>query len=153
MSGVPANPVCSRCQQVLESRRLWDVRVDVCAACKFVALDRVDLPPLLEHLSAERERRLDPDAHLQALPDRTSGAACPLCRQPMEKADYCLAKLAFFERCESCGLVWVGNDELAGMSSMWARMETRSARRQAQIGDDLALMDLLWFAHVSDGYY
>jgi hypothetical protein len=67
----------------------------------------------------------------------------------MEKADYCEAKLVFFDRCESCGWLWVGSNELAAMSFMWARMEKRSARTRARIAEDLALMNLLWFAHSS----
>ena len=67
----------------------------------------------------------------------------------MEKADYCEAKLVFFDRCEFCDRLWVGSNELAAMSFMWARMEKRSARTRARIAEDLALMELLWFAHFS----
>jgi Zn-finger nucleic acid-binding protein len=144
-----ATQPCLRCQGALERRQLWDLRVDVCPRCRFVALAQTDLPRLLESLSAELARRLDPDVDLKPVPDRAEGGACPGCRRPMEKADYCEANLVFFDRCESCGRLWVGSDELAAMSFMWARMETRSTRTRALIADDLALMDLLWFAHFS----
>lgn len=67
----------------------------------------------------------------------------------MQKADYCEAKLVVFERCETCARVWVGSDELAAMAVMWARMEKRAARTRERLAEDLALMDLLWFAHAN----
>ncbi|HXU62478.1 MAG TPA: hypothetical protein VN962_12295 [Polyangia bacterium] len=75
-----------------------------------------------------------------------SGAACSFCRRAMEKADYCEAKLVFFERCQSCARIWVGSNELAAMAVMWARMDKRAARTRQRSAEDLALMDLLWFA-------
>lgn len=112
-----------------------------------MALEQTDLPRLLEQLGSELERRVDPDVCLGSVPDRAGGAACLFCHRPMQKADYCEAKLAFFDRCEFCDRLWVGSDELAAMAFMWARMEKRSARTRARIAEDLALMDQLWFAH------
>jgi Zn-finger nucleic acid-binding protein len=148
-----AGRACPRCRGALERRRLWDVGLDVCVACRFVGIDQVELSRLLEDLSAAVRSKLDPDAELRALPDRSAEADCPRCHRAMERADYCEAKLVFFRRCEPCGLLWVGNDELATMSVMWARMEKRGERRKARITEDLALMDLLWFAQDQGGGY
>ena len=142
-----ANPLCPRCRGTLQRRRLWDIALDVCPGCRFVALEQTDLSCLLENLSSELERRLDPDVYLGPLPDRAGGAVCLFCHRPMEKADYCEARLAFFDRCEFCDRLWVGSNELAAMAFMWARMEKRSARTRARIAEDLAVMDQLWFAH------
>ena len=139
-------PGCPRCHRALESRRLWDVGLGVCLACKFVAIDQADLAHLLGDLSAAVWSKLDPDVELPALPDRSAEADCPLCHRVMERADYCEAKLVFFQRCAPCGLLWVGNHELAAMSRIWARMDKRGARTKARTAEDLALMDLLWFA-------
>lgn len=139
-------PACPRCHRALERRRLWDFGLGVCVACKFVAIDRSDLPQLLGDLSAAVWSKLDPDVELQALPDRAAEGDCPLGHRAMERADYCEAKLVFFQRCEPCALLWVGNDELAAMSRIWARMDKRSERTKARNAEDLALMDLLWFA-------
>jgi len=128
---------------------LWELRIDVCSRCRFVALGQTNLPNLLENLSAEIERRLDPDVCLARLPDRVGGAACPFCGRAMEKADYCEAKLVFFERCEPCARILVGSNELAAMAVMWAQMEKRAARTRERLADDLALMDLLWFAQAN----
>ncbi len=91
----------------------------------------------------------DPDAQLATLPDRTGGATCPLCHELMERGDYCGAKVAFFDRCEPCAVLWVGRDELTAMSRIWVRMEERSARTKAQLAEDLALMDAIFYAHVN----
>lgn len=146
MSVAVVHSPCPRCHDPLERRQLWDLGIDVCRSCRFVALAQTDLSSLLENLSAEIERRLDPDVCLAPSPDRASGAACPGCRRVMERADYCEAKLVFFERCDPCGRLWIGSNELAAMSAMWARMEKRAARTRDRLADDLALMDLLWFA-------
>ena len=58
----------------------------------------------------------------------------------MEKADYCGAKLVFFDRCNRCALLWIGSEELGAMSLMWARMEKRIARTRAQTEEHLAGM-------------
>src|SRR5262245_15109323 len=111
-----ARPACSRWHRALERRCLWDVGLGVCLVCKFVAIDQADLAHLLDDLSAALWSKLDPDIELQPLPDRSAEADCPRCRRPMTRADYCEAKLVFFRRCEPCGLLWVGNHELAAMS-------------------------------------
>ena len=61
----------------------------------------------------------------------------------MEKADYCGAKLVFFDRCNRCALLWIGSEELGAMSLMWARMEKRIARTRAQTEEHLAGMTTL----------
>lgn len=70
--------------------------------------------PALEALSADILESFDPDAPLLALPDRAGQTACPGCRAAMERADYCGAKLVFFDRCNRCALLWIGNEELGG---------------------------------------
>jgi hypothetical protein len=61
----------------------------------------------------------------------------------MEKADYCGAKLVFFDRCNRCALLWIGSEELGAMSLMWARMEKRIARARSQSEENLAGMSKL----------
>ena len=101
------------------------------------------LMPALEALSADVLEGFDPDAPLLALPDRTGQTACPACRAAMEKADYCGAKLVFFDRCNRCALLWIGSEELGAMSLMWARMEKRIARARSQTEENLAGMSKL----------
>ncbi len=98
------------------------------------------LMPALEALSADVLESFDPDAPLLALPDRAGQTACPGCHAAMEKADYCGAKLVFFDRCNRCALLWIGSEELGAMSLMWARMEKRIARARAQTEEHLAGM-------------
>jgi hypothetical protein len=45
----------------------------------------------------------------------------------MDRDDYCGARLVFFDRCNSCALLWFDADELGAMSMMWARMNSRQA--------------------------
>jgi len=102
---------------------------------------------VLESVTARAVGNIDPDAELIALPYRTSIAACPHCHGLMEKADYCAAKLVFFDRCNSCQLLWVARDQFEAMALIWARMEGRRARTTAKLADDLDLMDALFYAH------
>ncbi len=104
---------------------------------------------MLDSVTARAVGSIDPDAALIALPHRTSIAACPHCRGLMEKADYCAAKLVFFDRCNSCELLWVARDQLETMALIWARMEGRRARTKAKLADDLALMDALFYVRAN----
>jgi hypothetical protein len=107
-------------------------------------LEQEALMPALGALSAPVLDSFDADAPLAALPDRTGAAACPGCGKAMEKVDYCGAKLVYFERCDRCDLLWIGNEELGAMSVMWARMEKRIARTRTE--NDLSGMDALLHA-------
>lgn len=100
-------------------------------------------------MSAGLVEEPDPDAQIPTLRDRSGNATCPFCHEPMEKGDYCAAKIVFFDRCEACAVLWVGRDELVAMSRIWARMEGRSARTKAQLAEDLAVLDAIFFAHVN----
>ena len=60
--------------------------------------------------------QMNADAALLALPDRTGQMPCAGCGGRMEKADYCGAKLVFFDRCNPCGLLGIGSEELGAMS-------------------------------------
>jgi hypothetical protein len=59
----------------------------------------------------------------------------------MAREDYCAAGLAHFDRCERCGLLWLGAEDLRTMTLMWARMERRAERTQRSIDATLAEAD------------
>jgi Zn-finger nucleic acid-binding protein len=140
VSGAASSSTCARCGQVLSGRAIRDVVVDACEACDALLVKQSALMPALEALSADVLESFDADAPLQALPDRTAGVPCPACNGAMEKADYCGAKLVYFDRCNRCGLLWIGNEELGAMSLMWARMEKRIARVRALTEENLSGM-------------
>jgi Zn-finger nucleic acid-binding protein len=139
---------CPHCGAALERRGAAGIGVDGCKACQSLLINQVDLPRLLDILSAGVVGD-DPFAELPSLPDRSGDATCPFCQGLMEKGDYCGAKIVFFDRCEPCAALWIGRDELAAMSRIWNRMEQRSARTKAQLAEDLALMDAIFYAHVN----
>lgn len=134
---------CPRCGRALGGRQAGEAQLGSCEACQALLVRQSALMPTLEALSAPLLADFDADAALPALPDRSGQTACPGCARAMEKADYCGAHLVFFDRCNRCGLLWIGSEELGAMSLMWARMEKRSARARAQTEEDLSGMDAL----------
>jgi hypothetical protein len=108
-------------------------------------LKQSDLARVLDSVTMNAVGKIDPDAELISPPHRKGVAACPHCHELMEKADYCAAKLVFFDRCDSCQLLWVARDQLEAMALIWARMEGRRSRTKARLADDLALMDALFY--------
>ena len=135
--------ICTRCSGPLEGRRLGTAQMSACERCQLLVIKQSALMPALEALSADLLPSFDADAALHALPDRSGQMPCPGCGGRMERADYCGAKLVFFDRCNSCGLLGIGSEELGAMSLMWARMEKRLARTRAQSEEDLSGMDAL----------
>jgi Zn-finger nucleic acid-binding protein len=131
---------CPRCGLTLVGRAIRGVGLEACAACNSLLVKQSALMPTLEALSADVLESFDADAPLLALPDRAGQTTCPGCGAAMEKADYCGAKLAFFDRCNRCALLWIGSEELGAMSLMWARMERRIARVRSQTEENLAGM-------------
>ena len=129
---------CPRCGQTLGGRAIGSVGLEACESCNALLVKQSALMPALEALSADVLESFDPDAPLLALPERAGRTACPGCHAAMEKADYCGAKLVFFDRCNRCALLWIGNEELGAMSLMWARMEKRIARVRSQTEENLA---------------
>jgi Zn-finger nucleic acid-binding protein len=125
----------------LGHQKIGGAELDACATCGGMLVTQSALMPLLEAVSGDLMASFDADAKLEALPARPETIACPSCRAAMEKADYCGAKLVGFDRCTRCALLWLANEELGGMSLMWARMEKRLARTQAQNADDLSAME------------
>ena len=138
-----ANPTCPKCGEALEGRQLGSAQMNGCSRCDVLADKQSALMPALEALSADVLPSFDADATLSPLPDRSGQLPCPGCGGKMEKADYCGAKLVFFDRCNRCGLLWIGTEELGAMSLMWARMEKRIARARALTEESLAGMDAL----------
>ena len=49
--------------------------------------------------SVELLKSFDPDTELKPVPNETGATACPSCGWTMESADYCGAKLVYFDRC------------------------------------------------------
>jgi hypothetical protein len=140
-SGAATSGTCAWCARPLTARVIGSVDLESCDACKSLLLKQAALMPALGALSAPLLESFDADAPLQPLPDRTSAAPCPGCGKAMEKADYCAAKVVYFERCDRCELLWIGHEELGAMSLMWARMEKRIARTRTQTENDLSGMD------------
>jgi Zn-finger nucleic acid-binding protein len=141
VSGSAAGGPCPRCAKSLGGRAIRGVGLEACESCNALLVKQSALMPALEALSADILESFDPDAPLLALPDRAGQTACPGCRSAMERADYCGAKLVFFDRCNRCALLWIGNEELGAMSLMWARMEKRIARARSQTEENLAGMN------------
>ena len=146
-SGPFTSSHCPQCGLALELRIFSGAELEVCCSCTSALLKQSDLARVLDSVTARAVGNVDPDAELIALPHRTNIAACPRCHGLMEKADYCAAKLVFFDRCNSCELLWVARDQLEAMALIWARMEGRRARTKAKLADDLALMDALFYSH------
>jgi Zn-finger nucleic acid-binding protein len=109
---------------------LRQIPVSACQACKGTLIAQLDLPRLLEALSAPLLRSFDLDAKLEAVPDTSPRIACPRCTKTMDRDDYCAAKMVFFDRCNRCSLLWFDSEELGGMTMMWARMNARQTRAQ-----------------------
>ena len=146
-SGPSTSANCPQCGLALQLRLFSGAGLEVCCPCTAVLLKQSDLARVLDSVTARALGNIDPDAELIALPQRTSIPACPHCHGLMEKADYCAARLVFFDRCNSCELLWVARDQLEAMALIWARMEGRRARTKAKLADDLAVMDALFYVH------
>ncbi len=145
--GVPgpgaAAHVCPRCKQALDQATLHDVKVAACKPCQGTLLVQNDLQRTLEALCAPLLKRFDPDAKLEAVKDSEGRIDCPRCARPMDRDDYCGARLVFFDRCNSCALLWFDADELGAMAMMWARMNSRQAayRNANPEGPSFLIMD------------
>jgi Zn-finger nucleic acid-binding protein len=116
---------CPRCAEELEAVKLKGVSVRSCKRCQGTLLTQPQLAPLLGEMSAELLRTFNPDAQLEAVPDKGGGLRCPRCAKVLTTDDYCSAHIVYFDRCEPCGLLWLDADELGTMTLMWARMEAR----------------------------
>jgi Zn-finger nucleic acid-binding protein len=123
---------CPRCQAALASVELRGVPTRLCKKCSGSLLVQVDLARLLEAMSVDLLKTFDPDQRLSPIVDTGGSLRCPRCRETMTNDDYCGAGLVHFDRCERCGLLWLDVGELGTMSLMWARMETRLVRVEAE---------------------
>jgi Zn-finger nucleic acid-binding protein len=146
MTTTPSSLACPRCAQPLSTRPLGSLTVESCQACNGVLVTQSRLAGVLESLSDHLLATFDPDTRIDPIAHAAGTIACPSCKKPTERADYCGAHLVSFERCNRCALLWVASDELGAMTLMWARMEKRIARTKAQNQDDLSTMDALLFA-------
>ena len=139
--------LCPRCKQALQSREVGGIALEGCPTCGGLLISLTKLNGLLEATSVELLKSFDPDTELKPLPNETGATACPSCGRTMESADYCGAKLVYFDRCNRCSLLWLGSEGLGAMTLMWARMEARGARTKAQHAEELSVMD--WMADAS----
>jgi Zn-finger nucleic acid-binding protein len=121
---------CPVCGKGLKTASLAGVSVRICPECRGTLIAQLDMIRTLEAMSKEMLKTLDPDEHLDPVPNQRGALACPSCRAGMAKDNYCSAGLVFFDRCEACRLLWLGTDELGTMTLMWARMERRLERVQ-----------------------
>jgi Zn-finger nucleic acid-binding protein len=131
-SGLTETSSCPRCQIALESAELRGVPIRACKKCSGSLLAQVDLARLLGAMSVDLLKTFDPDKRLAPVLDQGGSLCCPRCRETMTNDDYCGAGLVHFDRCEHCGLLWLDAGELGTMSLMWARMETRLDRVEAE---------------------
>jgi len=138
-------PACPACKQALKATSLSGVGVRVCGGCQGTLLAQIDMIRMLEAMSVELLRTIDPDVKLQPVGKADVPIACPMCSRTMARDDYCAAGIAHFDRCEPCHLLWLGADELGTMTMMWARMERRLERtqrlRQEAVADADAFVD------------
>jgi len=128
---------CPRCDRELQNAELREVAVRLCATCKGALVTQLKLTPLLEALSTDILRSLDPDARLEPVKDQGRRIPCPTCRQRMDNDDYCAAGLVRFDRCNRCQLLWLDSGTLGAMTMMWARMNSRLARDRAIIAQGI----------------
>lgn len=140
-SGLTETPRCPRCQTALESAELRGVPIRLCKKCSGSLLVQVDLARLLAAMSVDLLKTFDPDKRLDPIVDQGGSLRCPRCRETMTNDDYCGAGLVHFDRCERCGLLWLDAAELGTMSLMWARMDTRLARVEAESRAQLREVD------------
>jgi Zn-finger nucleic acid-binding protein len=138
---VPTALPCPRCQQVLEQIELRGVAVRLCRRCTGSLVEQRDLDRLLEAMSVNLIKTFDPGMRLRPLTDEGGSLRCPRCRETMTNDDYCGAGLVHFDRCERCSLLWLDAGELGTMTLMWAGMETRLDRVEAQNRAELRQVD------------
>jgi Zn-finger nucleic acid-binding protein len=124
-------PTCPKCLAALQAVELKGASVLACATCHGTRVDRSRLSGLLEAMSAELLETFDPDTALEKASVPSRRLTCAACGREMERDDYCGAGLAFFDRCEPCGLLWIDAEALGTMTLMWARMEARHSRDEA----------------------
>jgi hypothetical protein len=116
---------------VLAPLALSGAGVHACPTCHGTRVERSRLSGLLETMSAELLASFDPDTELEKSDAPPERLGCAACGREMARDDYCGAGLAFFERCEPCGLLWIDAAPLGTMTLMWARMEARHSRDEA----------------------
>jgi len=133
-----APSACPRCRQPLDRAELRKVPVEACKGCKGTLVPQLDLPRLLESLSATLSHSFDPDAEIEKLADASDHIDCPRCGRPMDRDDYCAAGLVFFDRCNRCERLWFDADELGAMALMWGRMNARIEQFRAENRQALA---------------
>jgi Zn-finger nucleic acid-binding protein len=136
-------PKCPRCSEPLAQVALKGVDAQSCPKCGGTSLAQLRLMAVLEAMSVELLETFNPDTKLDPVPDRGAGLPCPRCQRPMTTADYCGANLVTFDRCESCAFLWIDADELGTMTLMWARMDARRSRLNAQVEEMIDGMDSL----------
>lgn len=136
---------CPSCREPLGTATLSGVTARVCGKCHGTLLAQIDMIRLLEAMSVELLKTLDPDTKLDPVGKADAAVACPVCQRTMARDDYCGAGLVHFDRCEACHLLWLGAEELGTMTMMWARMEKRlersqRVRQEGELYGDLALL-------------
>jgi Zn-finger nucleic acid-binding protein len=134
-------PLCPACGEALRATSLSGVGVRACGRCNGTLLAQIDMLRMMEAMSVELLKTIDPDVKLEPVGKTDSAVACPSCARTMARDDYCAAGLAHFDRCEPCHLLWLGADELGTMTMMWARMERRLERVQRLRQEALADTD------------
>lgn len=92
-------------------------------------------------MSIDLLKTFDSDKRLDPVIAKGRSPRCPRCHETMTNDDYCGAGLVHFDRCERCGLLWLDSGALGVMSIMWARMEIRLDRVEAESRTQLREVD------------
>ena len=143
--------LCPACGLALRATNLSGVAARVCGQCHSALVGQIDMIRLLEAMSVELLKTLDPDTKLEPVGKADDAVACPSCKRTMARDNYCGAGLAHFDRCEPCRLLWLGADELGTMTMMWARMEKRLERVQKVRQEGELYSDVLLLARAVRG--
>jgi len=133
------------CGVALRATSISGVGARVCGQCHGALVAQIDMIRLLEAMSVELLKTLDPDTKLEPVGKADDAVACPSCARAMARDNYCGAGIAHFDRCEPCRLLWLGADELGTMTMMWARMEkrlerTQRVRQEGELYSDMLLL-------------
>jgi len=129
----PEEPtICPRCQRPLVRGALSAVELSICSGCEGVLVEQRSLIALMEAMSAEVARDIDPYQPLEALPDDGARASCPRCGGALTRFGYLGTSLVYPSRCGGCQVIWADPGELGVMALLYARTERRVSDGRAQ---------------------
>lgn len=110
---------CLHCEVPLEDTKLKGVEVSQCPECEGIWLKSADVPRFLATLVEAGVVTPEPllPTGEPVLPAKPSGHACPECDAELWKRDFDYNTHIIVHRCEDCGHVWLGADQLPALAS------------------------------------